>query len=79
MDLLQESDHKIIGNGKSNKKGGKSKSSDAKILDQKPTLAIVGRPDDLEWQGQVDLEWQGKREESIQLPPPLAPPYHHHR
>ena len=75
--MLQESDpdRKIIGNGKSNKKGGKTKSSEksaeAQILDKKPTLAIVGRPD--------DLEWQGKREESIQLPPPLAPPYHHHR
>ena len=67
--LFQDSDRKIIGNGKSNKKGSKSKSSekassDAKILDQKPA---------------VGLDWEGRKEESIHLPPPLAPPYHHHR
>jgi len=76
MELIEESDHKIIGNGKSNKKGSKSKSSekawDAKIVDKKPAEALIGPPAGLDWQ-------KGRREESIQLPPPLAPPYHHHR
>ena len=85
--ILQESDNKIIGNGKSNKKGSKSKSSekslDAKSLEEKQAVTLVGPgADGLELVGPPadGLEWQkGRREERIDLPPPLAPPYHHHR
>ena len=76
FELLQESDpdRKIIGNGKSSKKVGKpkaKKTSDTEISEQKPLGDGLGSGN--------NQEWVGRREDIIDVPPPLAPPYHHHR
>ena len=53
---------------------GKSKAkkaADTDISEQKPLDDGLGSGN--------NQEWVGRREEIIDVPPPLAPPYHHHR
>ena len=47
------------------------KAPDTEISEQKPLDDGLGSGN--------SQEWVGKREEIIDVPPPLAPHYHHHR
>ena len=53
------------------RKPKEKKASDTDISEQKPLDDGLGSGN--------NQEWVGRREEIIDVPPPLAPPYHHHR